>query len=212
MLVAIPLFERCTALDAVGPYEVLQRVPSIDVVFVGHQRGEVRSDNGMLGMTVDKAFAELTQPDVVVFPGGIGTRVLINDAEVLDWVREAHKHSWFTTSVCTGGLVLAAAGLLTGLTATTHWRVQELFNSLGAQYVPKRVVEHLPQRIMTAAGVSSGIDMALRLVELLVGRDAAEASQLMIEYDPEPPFDSGDLGKASAEIQELAHEYYRHRA
>ena len=101
----------------------------------GIERGEVRSDNGMLGMTVDKAFAELTQPDVVVFPGGIGTRVLINDAEVLDWVREAHKHSWFTTSVCTGGLVLAAAGLLTGLTATTHWRVQELFNSLGAQYV-----------------------------------------------------------------------------
>ena len=212
MLVAIPLFERFTALDAVGPYEVLQRVPSIDVVFVGHQRGEVRSDNGMLGATVDKAFAELTQPDVVVFPGGIGTRVLINDAEVLAWVREAHEHSRFTTSVCTGGLVLAAAGLLTGLTATTHWRAQELFNSLGAQYVPQRVVEHLPQRIMTAAGVSSGIDMALRLVELLVGRDAAEASQLMIEYDPEPPFDSGDLGKASAEIRELAHEYYRHRA
>ena len=114
MLVAIPLFERFTALDAVGPYEVLQRVPSIDVVFVGHQRGEVRSDNGMLGMTVDKAFTELTQPDVVVFPGGIGTRVLINDAEVLDWVREAHEHSRFTTSVCTGGLVLAAAGLLDG--------------------------------------------------------------------------------------------------
>jgi putative intracellular protease/amidase len=162
VLVAIPLFERFTALDAVGPYEVLQRVPSIDVVFVGHQRGEVRSDNGMLGMTVDRAFPELRQPDVVVFPGGIGTRVLINDAEVLDWVRWAHEHSRFTTSVCTGGLVLAAAGLLTGLTATTHWRVQELFNSLGAQYVPKRVVEHLPQRIITAAGVSSGIDMALR--------------------------------------------------
>ena len=211
MLVAIPLFERFTALDAVGPYEVLQRVPSIDVVFVGHQRGEVRSDNGMLGMMVDKAFAELTQPDVVVFPGGIGTRVLINVDEVLDWVREAHQHTRFTTSVCTGGLVLAAAGLLTGLTATAHWRVQELFNSLGAQYVPQRVVEHLPQRIITAAGVSSGIDMALRLVELLVGRDAAEASQLMIEYDPEPPFDSGDLCKASAAIQELAQEYYRHR-
>lgn len=212
MLVAIPLFERFTALDAVGPYEVLQRVPSIDVVFVGHQRGEVRSDNGMLGMTVDKAFSELTQPDVVVFPGGIGTRVLINDAEPLDWVREAHEHSRFTTSVCTGGLVLAAAGLLTGLTATTHWRVQELFNSLGAQYVPKRVVEHLPQRIITAAGVSSGIDMALRLVELLVGRDAAEASQLMIEYDPEPPFDAGDLGKASEATKELAVEFYKTRA
>lgn len=212
MLVAIPLFERFTALDAVGAYEVLQRVPSIDVVFVGHQRGEVRSDNGMLGMTVDRAFPELTQPDVVVFPGGIGTRVLINDAEVLDWVREAHEHSRFTTSVCTGGLVLAAAGLLNGLTATTHWRAQELFNSLGARYVPQRVVEHLLQRIITAAGVSSGIDMALRLVELLAGRDAAEASQLMIEYDPEPPFDSGDLGRASEATKELAQEFYRHRA
>jgi putative intracellular protease/amidase len=212
VLVAIPLFERFTALDAVGPYEVLQRVPSIDVVFVGHQRGEVRSDNGMLGMMIDKAFAELTQPDVVVFPGGIGTRVLINDAEVLDWVRHAHEHSRFTTSVCTGGLVLAASGLLNDLTATTHWRVQELFNSLGAQYVPQRVVEHLPQRIITAAGVSSGIDMALRLVELLVGRDAAEASQLMIEYDPEPPFDAGDLGKASEATKELAQEFYKTRA
>jgi putative intracellular protease/amidase len=212
VLVAIPLFDRCTALDAVGPYEVLQRVPSIDVVFVGHQRGEVRSDNGMLGLTVDKAFAQLSRPDVVVFPGGIGTRVLINDAEVLDWVREAHEHSRFTTSVCTGGLVLAAGGLLTGLTATTHWRTQDLFNSLGAQYVPQRVVEHLPQRIITAAGVSSGIDMALRLVELLVGRDAAEASQLMIEYDPEPPFDSGDLGKASEATKQLAMEFYRQRA
>jgi putative intracellular protease/amidase len=212
MLVAMPLFERFTALDAIGPYEVLQRVPSIDVVFVGHQRGEVRSDNDMLGMMVDKSFAELTQPDVVVFPGGIGTRVLVNDAEVLDWVREAHERSVFTTSVCTGGLVLAAAGLLTGLTATTHWRVQELFNSLGAQYVPQRVVEHLPQRIITAAGVSSGIDMALRLVELLVGREAAEASQLMIEYDPQPPFDSGDLAKASEATKELAEEFYRHRA
>jgi putative intracellular protease/amidase len=155
-LVAIPLFERFTALDAVGPYEVLQRVPSIDVVFVGHQRGEVRSDNGMLGMTVDKAFAELTQPDAVVFPGGIGTRVLINDAEVLDWVREAHEHSRFTTSVYTGGLVLAAAGLLTGLMATTHWRVQELFNSLGARYVPQRVVEHLPQRLVELSPSRAG--------------------------------------------------------
>ena len=148
-------------------------------------------------MMVDKSFGEVTRPDVVVFPGGIGTRVLLNDEEVLDWLRDAHDHTTFTTSVCTGALVLAAAGLLTGLTATTHWRAQELFNSLGAQYVPQRVVEHLPQRIITAAGVSSGIDMALRLVELLVGRDAAEASQLMIEYDPEPPFDAGDLAKAS---------------
>ncbi len=212
MLVAIPLFERFTALDAVGPYEVLQRIPTIDVVFIGHQRGEVRSDNGMLGLMVDKSFAEITQPEVVVFPGGIGTRVLINDEEVLDWVREAHGHSRFTTSVCTGGLVLAAAGLLNGLTATTHWRVQELFNSLGAQYVPQRVVEHLPQRIITAAGVSSGIDMGLRLAELLVGREAAEASQLMIEYDPEPPFQAGSLAKASEAVKQRALEYYTHRS
>ena len=108
--------------------------------------------------------------------------------------------------------MLAAAGLLTGLTGTTHWGAQELFNSLGAQYVPQRVVEHLPRRIITAAGVSSGIDMALRLLELLVGRDAAQASQLMIEYDPQPPFDSGDLAKASAETKELALEYNRHRS
>lgn len=212
MLVAIPLFERFTALDAIGPYEVLQRIPSIDVVFIGHQLGEVRSDNGMLGLMVDKSFDELTRPDVVMFPGGIGTRVLLNDEEVLAWIREAHNHTRFTTSVCTGGLVLAAAGLLTGLTATTHWRAQELFNSLGARYVPQRVVEHLDQRIITAAGVSSGIDMALRLAELLAGRDAAQASQLMIEYDPAPPFDSGSLAKASDTVKELALEYYRHRS
>ena len=212
MLVAIPLFARFTALDAIGPYEVLQRVPTMDVVFVGHQRGEVRSDNGMLGMMVDKSFAQVTRPDVVVFPGGIGTRVLLNDTEVLDWVREAHEHTTFTTSVCTGGLVLAAAGLLDGLTATTHWRAHELLNSLGARYVPLRVVEHLPERIITAAGVSSGIDMGLRLLELLVGRDAAEASQLMIEYDPEPPFDAGDLAKASNVTKELALEFFRHRS
>lgn len=212
MLVAIPLFPRFTALDAVGPYEVLQRVPSIDVVFVGHQRGEVRSDNGMLGMTVDRSFGQVTQPDVVVFPGGIGTRTLIDDDEVLDWVRGAHATSLFTTSVCTGALVLAAAGLLNGLTATTHWRAQELFNSLGATYVPVRIVEHKSARIITAAGVSSGIDMALRLVELLVDAGAAQASQLMIEYDPQPPFDSGSLATASADTRELALEFYRDRS
>ncbi|HTY26852.1 MAG TPA: DJ-1/PfpI family protein, partial [Mycobacterium sp.] len=190
MQVAIALFPRNTALDAIGPYEVLQRVPSIDVVFVGPRRGEVRSDNGMLGLSCDASFDEVTEPDVLVFPGGIGTRTLIGDEAVLDWVRQVHRHTRFTTSVCTGSLVLAAAGLLTGLTAATHWRATELLESLGAIYTPQRVVEHLPQRILTAAGVSSGIDMALRLVELLVDREAAQAAQLMIEYDPQPPFDS----------------------
>jgi transcriptional regulator GlxA family with amidase domain len=130
---------------------------------------------------------------------------------MLDWVREVHRQTLFTTSVCTGSLILAAAGLLDGLTATTHWAVQDLLGSLGAVYTPQRVVEHLPERIITAAGVSSGIDMALRLVELLVDRQAAEASQLMIEYDPEPPFDSGDLAKASEATRLLALEYSRQR-
>lgn len=212
MQVAIPLFDRYTALDAIGPYEVLQRIPTIDVVFVGHRRGEVRSDNGMLGVTVDRALAEVPRPDVVVVPGGVGTRSLLDDAELLGWIREAHAHTTFTTSVCTGSLLLAAAGLLTGLTATTHWRATELLEARGATYVAERVVEHLPERLITAAGVSSGIDMALRLVELLVGRDAAQASQLMIEYDPQPPFDSGALAKASPAVRELTTEYFRHRS
>ena len=211
MLVAIALFPRNTALDSVGPYEVLQRVPSIDVVFVGHRRGEVRTDNGMLGMTCDATFDEVPSPDVVLMPGGVGTRALVTDETVLEWVRQAHRNTLFTTSVCTGSLVLAAAGLLDDLPATTHWAATDLLEVLGARYSPERVVENLPERIITAAGVSAGIDMALRLVELLVDRQAAEASQLMIEYDPAPPFDSGNVAKASEETRLLAAEYFAQR-
>ncbi|HEY3996562.1 MAG TPA: DJ-1/PfpI family protein [Mycobacterium sp.] len=206
-LVAIPVFPRFTALDAVGPYEVLQRIPSIDVVFVGHRRGEVRTENGMLGVSCDATFDEVGAPDVVVFPGGIGTRRLVNDDVVRAWLQAVHPNTTFTTSVCTGALLLAAAGLLDGLTATTHWRSADLLNGLGARYVPDRVVEHLPQRIITAAGVSSGIDMALRLVELLVDREAAQAAQLLIEYDPQPPFDAGALAKADQATVARANEY-----
>jgi transcriptional regulator GlxA family with amidase domain len=176
MQVAIALFPRNTALDSIGPYEVLQRVPCIDVVFVGRRRGEVRTDNGMLGLMCDATFEEVTRPDVLLVPGGVGTRSLLRDEAMLDWVRQVHRQTRYTTSVCTGSLVLAAAGLLDGLTATTHWATQDILGSLGAVYTPQRVVEHLPRRIITAAGVSSGIDMALRLVELLVDRQAAEAS------------------------------------
>jgi putative intracellular protease/amidase len=211
MLVAIPLFPRFTALDAVGPYEVLQCMPSIDAVFVGQRRGEVRTENGMLGLICDATFDEVDTPDVVVFPGGIGTRRLIHDEVILAWLQSVHPHTTFTTSVCTGALLLAAAGLLDGLTATTHWAAAGLLNELGARYVPDRVVEHLPQRIITAAGVSSGIDMALRLAELLVDREAAQASQLMIEYDPQPPFDTGAWAKADAATRARAIEYARSR-
>ena len=144
MQVAIPLFDRFTALDAVGPYEVLQRIPSIEVIFVGYRRGEVRTENGLLGVTCDAAFDEVGAPDVVVVPGGIGTRQLIHDAVIRAWLQSVHPHTTFTTSVCTGSLLLAAAGLLDGLTATTHWSAADQLNELGARYVPERVVEHLP--------------------------------------------------------------------
>ena len=210
--VAIPLFPHFTALDAVGPYEVLQRIPFIDVVFVGKKAVEFRSENGMLGMAADATFDELTEPDVVMFPGGVGTRPLQNDDQVVEWVRHAHATSRLTTSVCTGSLVLGAAGLLAGLTATTHWSCYPALAAHGALPTAQRVVEHLDRRLITAAGVSSGIDMALRLVELLVDRTAAEAAQLMIEYDPQPPFDSGSLAKADQAVVMRVAEYARSRS
>jgi len=209
--IAIPLFAHFTALDGIGPYEVLQRIPDFDVTFVGHRRGVVRSDNGMLGVEVDATFEELPRPDVVVFPGGFGTRALVTDERVLEWVRAAHTGTRFTTSVCTGSLVLAAAGLLDGLSAATHWGALDRLGELGAVPTGERVVEHLDRRIITAAGVSSGIDMALRLVELLVDRTAAEAAQLMIEYDPQPPFDSGSTATATDEVMERVIAYSAHR-
>ncbi len=205
--IAIPLFPKFTALDAVGPYEVLQRIPSFDITFVGHERGEVRSENGMLGLTVDATFEEVPAPDVVVFPGGVGTRPLETDRRVVDWVRDAHGTTRFTTSVCTGSLVLGAAGLLRGLTATTHWSCYEELEAHGAEPTPARVVEHLDRRIITAAGVSSGIDMALRLTELLVDRTAAQAAQLMIEYDPQPHVDCGSVAKSDDTVMTRVVEY-----
>ena len=210
--IAIPLFPRFTALDGIGPYEVLQRIPGNEITFIGRERGIVRSDNGFLGVEVDATYDDLPAPDVVVFPGGVGTRELVHDDVVLDWVRRAHETSVFTTSVCTGSLVLAAAGLLDGLTATTHWGAMEYLGKLGAIPSDQRVVEHLDRRIITAAGVSSGIDMALRLVELLVDRTAAEAAQLMIEYDPQPPFDAGSVAKAGPDVMPRIAEYAASRS
>ncbi len=210
--IAIPVFPRLTALDAIGPYEVLQRIPAIDVTFVGHERGEVRTENGMLGITADAAFEELRDPDVIVFPGGVGSRPLQHDEHVLAWLREAHGGTRFTTSVCTGSLVLGAAGLLDGLSATTHWACYDELAAHGARPTPERVVEHLDRRIITAAGVSSGIDMALRLVELLVDETAARAAQLMIEYDPQPPFDCGSVAKSDHAVMTRVVEYAGERS
>ena len=167
----------------------------------------MRSENGILGVTIDATFEEMPKPDIVVFPGGVGTRVLVHDERVLDWVRTAHESTTFTTSVCTGSLVLGAAGVLQGMTATTHWACYPELEATGAMPTAERVVEHLDDRIITAAGVSSGIDMALRLVELLVDRTAAQAAQLMIEYDPQPPFDNGSLAKCDDVIVQRAIEY-----
>ena len=211
MQIVIPVFPRITALDAVGPYEVLQRLPDSDLVFVGHEVGPVRTDNGFLGLLADAVFEDVPHPDVIIFPGGVGTRPLMKDARVLDWLRTAHGTTSYTTSVCTGALVLGAAGLLDGLEATTHWDAYGLLERTGAKPVPTRVVEHLDKRLITAAGVSSGIDMALRLVELLVDADAAKAMQLIIEYDPQPPFDAGSVAKAGQRVMDRAVEYSKHR-
>jgi len=205
--IAIPLFDRLTALDAIGPYEVLQRLPEATVTFVGTQTGEVRTENGFLGLTVDALVGDLPQPDVIVVPGGIGSREAVEDRTLVDWVRSAHETTTFTTSVCTGSFVLGAAGLLDGLTATTHWSVLAELEGFGAVPTMERVVEHLDRRIITAAGVSSGIDMALRLSQLLVDDVAAKAMQLMIEYDPQPPFDAGHLDRAGDDVVQRVIEY-----
>jgi putative intracellular protease/amidase len=208
MRIAIPLFPRLTALDGIGPYEVLQRLPDATVTFVGENQGEViRTENGFLGLTVDATLDDLPGPDVIVVPGGIGTRALDADHPITRWVRAAHETTRFTTSVCTGSLVLGQAGLLTGLTATTHWSCYDQLRKLGAEPTGQRVVEHLDRRIITAAGVSSGIDMALRLSELLVDDVAAKAMQLMIEYDPQPPFDAGTVAGAGDVVMERLIEY-----
>jgi putative intracellular protease/amidase len=205
--VVIPLFPGFTALDGVGPYEILQRLPSVEVTFIAHHRGEVRNDRGSLGMAADATFDEFPRPDVVVLPGGPGTRDLQSDQTVLAWIRQAHTTTRLTTSVCTGSLVLGAAGLLTGLAATTHWACTAELAAHGAVPTPQRVVELPEHRIITSAGVSAGIDMALRLVELLVDRTAAEAVQLMVEYDPRPPFDAGSPATAGAAARSRAAEY-----
>ena len=199
MQIAIPLFDRFTALDAVGPYEVLSRLPGATVTFVGERTGPVRTDTGALAITVDATFDDVASPDVVVVPGGPGTRAMLEPGPIHAWVAAAHASTDWTTSVCTGSLILGAAGLLRGLEATTHWASMELLSSLGVTPVDDRRVV-VQGKIVTAAGVSSGIDMALWLAAQIAGDDVAKAIQLGIEYDPRPPFDHGSVQKADPAI------------
>ena len=196
--VVIPIFPEFTALDAIGPYEVLRMLPGAEVTFVAASRGVVRTDSGAVGLHADATFDETGSADILVVPGGWGTRALTRDEDVLTWVRAIHETTQWTTSVCTGSLVLAAAGLLDGMDATTHWSAVETLEKLGARYTAERVVRQ--GKIITAAGVSSGIDMALTLAGLIAGDDVAKAVQLAIEYDPQPPYDAGSPAKAGAQI------------
>ena len=201
MDIAIYIFEKLTALDAIGPYEVLQRLPGATVKFVGSERGPIRTEQGMLGVVRDYSREEVTSADILVVPGGIGTRPLVEDQPTLEWIRTIDAGSTWTTSVCTGSLLLGAAGLLRGKRATTHWAALDMLAQFGAAPTSERVVEQ--GKTITAAGVSSGIDMALRLAAHIAGDEVAQAIQLGIEYDPQPPFDTGSLAKAPEKIRAL---------
>ena len=208
MEIAIPLYDRFTALDAVGPYEVLQLLPGARVRFIAASAGPVKTDNGMLSLVAEASLADVPSPDVVVVPGGTGTWDALSDSALVAWIASAHSTSSWTTSVCTGSLLLGAAGLLDGLTATTHWAAREGLRQFGATPVAERVVAH--GKILMAAGVSSGIDMALVLAARIAGEETAKAIQLGIEYDPDPPFDTGSLEKAPEAVVGRVAELFAH--
>jgi len=200
MKTSILIFDGLTALDAIGPYEVLRSVPGWEVEFVGKSRGEIRTEDGSLGLTVDKSLDEVERTEILLVPGGKGNRPLLADEEVLSWLRRLDEGTTWTTSVCTGSLVLGAAGLLQGRRATGHWLYLEQLSEYGAEPVRERWVED--GKTITAAGVSAGIDMALHLVGREAGPEVAQTVQLRIEYDPSPPFDAGSPEKAPAAIVE----------
>jgi len=201
MEIALLLYDGMAALDAVGPYEVLRNVPGWEVRTVAPAKGEVRDERGTMGLVADSALAEVNAADVVLVPGGRGNRPLLGDEGLLEWLREIDGTTKWTTSVCTGSLLLGAAGLLEGKRATTNWLELDALRAYGADPVGGRFVED--GKTITAAGVTAGIDMALHLVAREVGPEIAQAIQLGIEYDPDPPFDSGSPEKAPPEIVEL---------
>ncbi|MGC0417250.1 DJ-1/PfpI family protein [Embleya sp. AB8] len=201
--VAILLYDGFTALDAVGPYEILCRVPGVRVTTVAHRAGRIRTDTGQLALIAERPLAAVRTADVLLVPGGgSGSIAATKDRELLDWIRRIHRTTTWTTSVCTGSLILGAAGLLRGLPATTHWASRTYLTTFGAIYTPGRYVD--AGKIITAAGVSAGIDMALHLASRLSTVRVAQAMQLATEYDPDPPYDTGTPEKADPELQALA--------
>jgi len=200
MDIAIPIFDRITALDAIGPYEVLSRLPGARIRWVAITPGAYRTDNRQLTLVADEPLSAVPHPEIIMVPGGFGTRALMTPNPLLDWLRAAHETSQWTTSVCTGSLLLGAAGILQGLEATTHWTALDTLAELGAKPTLKRVVEQ--GKIITAAGVSSGIDMGLVLAARIAGDELAQAIQLGIEYDPQPPFRAGSPETAPPHIVE----------
>ncbi|MEO3813826.1 DJ-1/PfpI family protein [Sphaerisporangium sp. B11E5] len=202
MRVAIPLYPRFTALDAVGPYTVLAFAPGFDVTFIAETPGPVVDDQGSLSITATATYTDLPAPDIILVPGGPGTLEAMSDHPLLNWLKQADPHTRWTTSVCSGSYLLATAGLLTGRKATTHWALLDGLTNLGATPVADRVV--IDGKYVTAAGVSSGIDMALTLLAEATDIPTAESVQLAMEYDPQPPFQAGSPKTASPEVRERA--------
>jgi transcriptional regulator GlxA family with amidase domain len=202
MQIAIGLYPEFTALDAIGPYQVLSNIPDAEVIICAERKGLLPDDNGLLNFDIVHTFDDVPSPDILLVPGGMITRKVARDGgPIIDWIRKAHETTVHTTSVCTGSLLLGAAGLLEGRVATTHWCSYDALAGYGATPTEQRVVRD--GKILTAAGVSSGIDLALTLVADVAGPEVAQAIQLSIEYDPQPPFDAGAPSKAPEAIKDL---------
>lgn len=201
--IAIVLYPGYTALDFIGPYDVLRNLPDAEVRFVWHDPGPIEADSGVLLVGATHSFDETPSPDIILIPGGLSSFQHARDERVLDWVRKAHETSAWTTSVCSGSVILAAAGLLDGRRATSHWMALPMLKPFGVETVSDQRVVH-EGKIVTAAGVSAGIDLGLWLFGQIAGDAKAKAVQLVIEYDPQPPYDSGHMSKASAATKATA--------
>ncbi|MER5729074.1 DJ-1/PfpI family protein [Streptomyces sp. NPDC002138] len=198
MQIAILLFDRFTALDAIGPFDTLGRLPGAETVFVAETPGPVRNDSGQLSLVADRSLADVPGPDILLVPGGPGQSAQMENEVLLDWLRTADAGTRWTTSVCTGSLLLAAAGLLRGRRATSHWLALDQLPAYGVEPTGERVV--IDGKYVTAAGVSSGIDMGLTLLGRIGGDRLAQSVQLLTEYDPQPPYDAGSPEKAPADV------------